>query len=343
MEQEVERRGIGDPQKHTLERYLNRWIATLADRREHSPTTLQSYRWLSVIIIRNIGHIALEKVTPADLDQLYTTLLRRGASVASSMPTVASLPAAGAAHGAARASPFNTALEQARRWRMIRGKPGQRRARADATEAAVKSFTPARYSACSTQRSPTAKLTRSSRLCSSPVSAARRYWASPLDAADLDAGTLTVKRVVLEVGHEPILRDLPKSESSERTISIPPPLIELLRAQRTHVLEAALKWGRDYRREPMFLFAQVNGEPLPPMSLTLRVRQVMRRAGIEGRPPTHSWRHTVATVLVGPASTSKPSQTISDTAPPRSPWALRAPESGARSGRRRTSGHPAQT
>ena len=38
MEQEVEKRGVGDPQKHTLEGFLKRWIATLADRGEHSPT-----------------------------------------------------------------------------------------------------------------------------------------------------------------------------------------------------------------------------------------------------------------------------------------------------------------
>ena len=34
------------------------------------------------------------------------------------------------------------------------------------------------------------------------------------------------------------------------------------------------------------------------MALTLRLRQVMRRAGITGRPPAHGWRHTAATVLV---------------------------------------------
>ena len=42
MEQE-ERRGVGDPEKHTCEQFLRRWLATLRDRDEHSPTTIAGY------------------------------------------------------------------------------------------------------------------------------------------------------------------------------------------------------------------------------------------------------------------------------------------------------------
>jgi integrase len=300
MEQEVERRGIGDREKHSLERYLNRWIATLAERGEHSPTTLQSYRWLSAIIIRNIGHLALEKVSPADLDQLYSTLLRR-VGIGRKLNADGSKPSRPLeprtvlhVHRV-----LHNAFEQARRWRMIPENPAKDARAPTPRKQRVKSFTPDEVqrlldAAAADRETYTIVATL---LCTG----VRRseMLGLCLDAIDLDAGSLTVKRVVLEVGHEPILRELPKTESSERTLSIPPALAELLRAQRTHVLGAALKWGREYRREPMFLFAQVNGEPLPPMSLTLRLRQVMRRAGIEGRPPTHGWRHTAATVLVG--------------------------------------------
>ena len=59
MEEEVEKRGVGDPQKHTLEAFLKRWLATLADRGEHSPTTLAAYRWQADIACRHIGHIRI--------------------------------------------------------------------------------------------------------------------------------------------------------------------------------------------------------------------------------------------------------------------------------------------
>ena len=49
----------------------------------------------------------------------------------------------------------------------------------------------------------------------------------------------------------------------------------------------------------MFLFAQADGEPLSPMATTCRLRRVMQRAGVSGRPPTHGWRHTAATLLIG--------------------------------------------
>jgi integrase len=64
------------------------------------------------------------------------------------------------------------------------------------------------------------------------------------DSVDLKQGTITVKRVVLDVDRAPLLREIPKSESSQRTIAIPPLLVDLLRAQKAHCLEAALRWGK---------------------------------------------------------------------------------------------------
>jgi integrase len=101
MEQEVERRGIGDPQKHNLERYLARWLATLADRGEYSPTTLEGYGHHIARACPHIGQIPLEKVSPADLDGLYTVLIRRGLTARTVLNVHRVL---------------HTALEQARKW-----------------------------------------------------------------------------------------------------------------------------------------------------------------------------------------------------------------------------------
>ena len=40
MAVEIEQKGVGDPEKHDLARYLKRWLATLRASGEHSPTTL---------------------------------------------------------------------------------------------------------------------------------------------------------------------------------------------------------------------------------------------------------------------------------------------------------------
>ena len=46
-----------------------------------------------------------------------------------------------------------------------------------------------------------------------------------------------------------------------------------------------------------------------PLNMTRRLRKLMRRAGIDGRPPTHGWRHTAATVLVSGGTDIKTVQT----------------------------------
>ncbi len=115
-------------------------------------------------------------------------------------------------------------------------------------------------------------------------------------SVDLEQGTITVKRVVLDVDRAPLLRKIPKSESSQRTIAIPPLLIELLRAQKARCLKAALLWGKGYRRQPMFVFARPDGEP---HDITHRRRVLMRRAKVAGHSPVHGWRHTCGTNLAG--------------------------------------------
>jgi integrase len=310
MEVEVERRGIGDPQKHSLERYLKRWLATLTERGELSPTTLAAYRWQADIACRHIGHIPLEKLSPADIDQLYSILLRRGG--------ITRRPSADGTKGTRPLTArtvlnvhrvISNALEQARRWKMIAENPAKDARAPTPRRQHVKSF---KTDEVQRLLDAAADDRETHTIIATLLTTGMRrseLLGLAFDALDLDAGTLAVRRVVLEVGHEPVVRGMPKTKSSERTVSIPAILVELLRLQKAHVLETAMKWGRGYRREPMFLFARPDGEPLPPMSLTLRLRQVMRRAAISGRPPAHGWRHTAATVLVGSGTDIKTVQT----------------------------------
>ena len=138
MQQDVERRGVGDREKHTVDRYLKRWLATLIDRGEHSPTTIAGYRRHIEIASRYIGGIALEKVSPADLDGLYATLLKRGGIARK----------AGAKQGRAL-SPrtvlhvhrvLHTALERARRWKLIGENPARDASAPSIRKSAVRAF-----------------------------------------------------------------------------------------------------------------------------------------------------------------------------------------------------------
>ena len=142
MEQEVEKRGVGDPQKHTLEGFLKRWIATLADRGEHSPTTLAAYRWQSGIACRYIGHIPLEKLSPADLDELYAIAAQTGRLCTQSKSRRQQGRAAiDRAHRAACASRPDAALQQARKWKMIGENPAKDATAPTPSKSRVKAFT----------------------------------------------------------------------------------------------------------------------------------------------------------------------------------------------------------
>jgi integrase len=267
MEQEVEKRGVGDPQKHTLEVFTKRWLATLADRGEHSPTTLAAYRWQADIACRHIGHIALEKVSPADLDQLYSMLLRRG-GVARKLN----------ADGGRDARPLtgrtvlhihrvlHTALERARKWKLIGENPAKDANAPSPQKARVKNFDAGQVEKllAAAKRDPETYVITALLLTCGP----RRSEVLGLafDCVDLDGATLTIRRTVVEVGHAPVLREQTKTDGSERTIAIPAALVELLREQKTRVQEAALKWGKGYRRDPLFVFrsrgrADVTAEP----------------------------------------------------------------------------------
>lgn len=299
MEQEVENRGVGDPDKHTLESYLKRWISTLEYRGEHSPTTIAGYRRHIGLVSRHIGHIPLERVSPADLDQLYATLLREGGT--------ARKPNKDGSKGTRPLTArtvlhvhrcLNVALDRARKWKLISENPVKDAEAPSPLKSRVKAFGKEQVEAllAAAERDPeTYLLTALFLACG-----LRRSEVLGLawDAVDLDRGTLEIRRVVVAVDHKPIMRERAKTECSYRTVAMPAALVDLLREQKVRVHKLALKWGKGYCREPMLVFPGLAGEPGKPMSLTLRMRQVMRRAKVVGLSPCHAWRHTSATSLL---------------------------------------------
>ena len=299
MEQEVEKRGVGDPQKHTLEGFLKRWIATLADRGEHSPTTLAAYRWQSGIACRYIGRIPLEKLSPADLDGLYAVLLKRGGFARKANPD-----------GSRDARPLtartvlhvhrvlSAALQQARKWKMIGENPAKDATAPTPSKSRVKAFTADQVTqllAAAERDVETYVITALFLACG-----LRRSEVLGLawDCVDFDRGSIEIRRTVVQVDHKPVMREQAKTDSSMRTVAIPAALADMLREQKARVQEMALKWGKGYQREPLLVFPGLAGAPINPMGLTVRMRQVMRRAKVVGLSPCHAWRHTSATALL---------------------------------------------
>jgi integrase len=118
------------------------------------------------------------------------------------------------------------------------------------------------------------------------------------DCIDFENGTLEVKRVGVPVARRAVIRERAKTNSSARSLKIPPVLVALLRAQLTRVQEQMLQWGREYHREPLLVFPGLAGVPMQPPTVTRRLRQLLRRAKIPGAQPCHGWRHPAETALL---------------------------------------------
>lgn len=64
-------------------------------------------------------------------------------------------------------------------------------------------------------------------------------------------------------------------------------------------MQCSVSGLRTHSRDPMFYFPGTAGVPMPPLNLTLRLRQFRRRAKIPGDvAPVHGWRHSAATMMI---------------------------------------------
>jgi integrase len=305
MAEERELRGVGDPHRHSTGEYLRRWLAHLRERGDHAPTTLAGYERHAAIAAYHIGHIPLAKLGAHDLDRLYATLRRRGGRPRANGRSAPALSPQSVLHVHRL---LHTALGQARKWKLIAYNSAS-----DATAPTVpfqqaRGFTAAEIERLLELASSDPEIT--TMLALLLITGLRRseLLGLALDAVDLDAGTVSIRRAVTEVRGKAVLREVPKSKSAQRTLGIPPELVALLRAQKARVLEQALQWGAEYSREPMFLFPGLAGVPMRPMAVTERLRQLCRRAKITDVQPVHGWRHATGSLLVAGGTDVKTAQ-----------------------------------
>lgn len=320
MADEVEKRGVADPHRHTVREYLNRWLATLRQKgEEYSPTTLAGYRRCTDLICSEVGHITLAKLSAYHLDQAYGALLKSGGKSRKPNPDGSRNPCpltARTVHHAHRC--IHTALEQARKWKLIGENPAR-----DATPPSPSPSSARAMSDDEISRVWQAALKAQAGGKAYPgidcvvllmmLTGLRRSEVLGLcwDAIDLDAGKIAVRRTLI-VGENgrPVLRERAKTARSLRTVSIPAVLAERLRAHWAFTAEQMLAWGADYCRAPMLVFPEAGGSMPNPGTWTIRLRQIMRQARVMGVQPAHGYRHSAATALIAAGTDIKTVQTL---------------------------------
>jgi len=112
---------------------------------------------------------------------------------------------------------------------------------------------------------------------------------------NLDQGTASVRETGSGNG--------PKSESGERVVPLPGPVVAALRAWRTRQTADRLAWGRDWPDDGL-VFTREDGTPVPGQWVSVRFEILAFRAGL---PPVrfHDLRHGAASLAKAAGLDSK--------------------------------------
>ncbi len=264
----------------TVREWLEHWLDTIAARKVR-PSTLVRYRQLvSNQLVPGIGHHRLDRLQPEHVEKLYSNLQERGLSPASVLQA-------------------HRVLSRALKVAMQRDK--------------VARNVCALVDAPSVERDEVRPLSGQDARCVLEAARGRRNaarWSVALalglrqgealgltwDAVDLDAGTLAVRQALQRQPGKGLVLVQPKSRAGRRTVALPGPLRDALRAHRAAQAAERIAAGSVWEDNDL-VFCQENGRPLDPRSDHRAWRALLAEAKV--RPARlHDARHTAASLLL---------------------------------------------
>lgn len=115
------------------------------------------------------------------------------------------------------------------------------------------------------------------------------------DKVDFEANRIYICSSILYSPDIGIYESTPKTERSKRFIALPVETMQLLRKYRTWQTAERLRLGEYYGNQD-FVFAQDNGKPMHPDTVTDWLKKFAVRHGLPHINP-HAFRHTMASML----------------------------------------------
>ena len=115
------------------------------------------------------------------------------------------------------------------------------------------------------------------------------------DKVDFTSNQVYICNNILYSADVGIYEDTPKTERSKRYISLPAETMQLLRQYRAWQSAERLRLG-EYYQDQGFVFAQDNGGPMHPDSVTTWLTRFSKRHGLP-HVNAHAFRHTMASML----------------------------------------------
>ncbi len=272
-----------EPSDLTVGAYLRAWLAAPAGL---TPKTAERYRQLSEQqIIPHLGSIALEKLAAGDVQDWHVKLLASGGKGGRPL----SARTVGHAHRLLHHA-LERALQAQRVFRNVAGivrppKVEEKEIGILTAPQIVETLERIRDHAYY----PIAVAAIGTGLRRGELLALQ--WSS----VDLERGTLRVERSVEEVGDK--LRFKPPKSKSGRAVSLPPFVLEVLRAHRKQQLEQRLALGLGKPADDALVFCRFDGRPIVPDRLSWNWARLVRARGLP-RVTFHGLRHSHVSALI---------------------------------------------
>ncbi len=265
----------------TVEKYLSRWLDDVA-RPTVRASTFEVYESrLRLHVLPHVGRIALAKLAPAELSQLYTRLLAKGLAPATVRYVHAIL---------------HRALDQATRWNLIPRNP------ADLVDAPrldhhdVTALSPEQVAALF----DAAKGERLEALYVVAVTGGLRLGeilALRWSDLDWDARTIQVRRTLGRTKKNGLAFGEPKTPKGRRSVTLPAFALDALRQHRARQIEERLKLGAAWEDLDL-IFPNEVGKPIERQNLIRRsFKKLLQKAGLPD-VRFHDLRHTSASLLL---------------------------------------------
>jgi integrase len=270
---------VGGDERQTVGQFLQHWLVDAAKPAVRPRTYVTYESYVRVHLVPAIGRVALQRLTPADVQRMLNAKLAAGLSPR----TVHHLRAI-----------LRRALNQAVRWGIIPRNPAALvdPPRVPRYEVAVIGPDDARRFLDAVRGDRLEALfTVALAIGLRQGEALGLGW----DDVDLDAGTLSVRFALQRI--EGALRLVePKTRLSRRTLALPPLVVASLRQHRARQLRERV-WAGSRWNEFGLVFTSSIGTPLDSTNVTHRLQRALAAAGLP-RMRFHDLRHACASLLI---------------------------------------------
>ena len=264
------------------------YVIGLKEQRGVKHSTIVRYKELTGRIYPQIGHIKLRELRADHLNDLYTLLGQEGQNKRGGKLSTKTI--------LEHHRLISTVLEQAVKEGLVPFNVASRATLPKAEHKEVNYFQPEQVSAIrdALEQEPIKWKMLVHLLL---ITGARRGEVLGLkwDKVDFDGSRIYICNSVLYSPDVGIYESTPKTERSRRYVALPGETMQLLRRYRTWQAEERLRLG-EYYQDQGFVFAQDNGKPMHPDSVTDYLKKFSKRHGLP-HINAHAFRHTMASML----------------------------------------------